>query len=230
MRYRLLLSVLVALLLALPGVPARAEPAAPGGLAAALYAVAVAAPAPVRGVRPWLDQEPAEGRLERLGYIADGIALAAEGPEGDGWPWDSRSLGAAALAVSWHESGRWLRAVHDGTLKGDGGRSHSIFGLMRGPWLEGWPELVGVDREATARSAAAGVRVLVLFAGCARGNKRPTRAALARVLYGYGTGKCSKGQPASWAAGRATTYWSFLGRLPRVPRAPSVAAFPLLAP
>jgi hypothetical protein len=152
--------------------------------------------------------EPYHAHSERLGHVAEGIAIAVDQAVMTGaLPGTERRLwAAAAVATAFHESSL-ARSVHAGERLGDGGRSICFMQINRGNpgsympprskspaifLIEGarvqkidhWRELAGVGREASARCAAAGVLSLVrMRAYCAK--RVPAAELLPATLSAY---------------------------------------------
>lgn len=175
-------------------------------LAAYLTAIAVSLPA------PWYPpDEPVETcaeRLDRVMLIAEAHAIEAELIP-DGWGWDARDLALAGLVVTWHESGRWRLEVHDGSKRGDGGKSVCI-GQIHG----GTEDLVGTSLEATRRCVREVYRHLgTHWRRCLRADRAPEAYALGAVFAGYGTGHSCDPMHDSphlgrgWALSRAEVWW-----------------------
>lgn len=166
-------------------------------LASILLAAAVSLP------QPHADREPAAERAARLDTIAQ--ALAAET--------DDQRLAIAALTKWWWESGRFLREVHSGKLRGDGGKAaclgqlHQTLGwVSRAEWLASQ----GTSLDATRVCARITIRVLTMHSDRCR-LERPWSAHQVAQLYGaYGTGRTCHGR-FRWAQNRAHT-WATLVR------------------
>lgn len=163
--------------------------------AAALLGVALALPDP--WYAPGQAPETPEERSGRVAMIVES-AVAASEPTPAGWPGTSPELAAAVLAVTWHESRRWAVEVHDGTVRGDGGRSCGL-GQTYGRCSN-----VGTSRDATQRHLRDVAELLAWSADRCR-VRSLSRPGVARVLTLYGTGKTCV--PASWSWPRARL-WS----------------------
>lgn len=161
---------------------------------------------------PLYAEEPME-QAERFGTIAAGVERAVELERG-AWPWTAEELGTAVLAVTAAESGKWHPKVHSGKLKGDGGASHCLGGIMRGTgwWTDKeWRGAIGTSYEPTVQCMSLTVRALARHASrCfGRNGAKASAWSLGVVFYAYGTGKGCTRKPPKWALDRAY-FWSRL--------------------
>lgn len=159
--------------------------------------------------------EQGEDQAERFGTIALATESATE-LDAWGWPYSREELATAALAVSWHESGRWAPSVHSGRRKGDNGRSHCLGGIMRGTgWIteDEWKRAVGTGLEPTTVCMRLTTRILARHAGRCFG-RNPGKLdgwKMGVLFYAYGSGKGCTRKPPKWAQSRAWT-WTILER------------------
>ena len=153
-------------------------------LADALLALMLTMPAPHGS------QESTEARAFRLSTIARSIV--DETASNTGWlpSWNHLDRAALVAVVTYHESGRWSRGVHVGSVRGDNGRSICLGQIMSGPWIDAdwWASLAGEGLEATKRC----IRQVTAYLSrsrrrCASG-LGPTAKAAAGTYALYGTG------------------------------------------
>lgn len=167
-------------------------------LKAALLAAAVALP------KPHADSEPPAARLARVENIAEAIADETD---------DSR-LAFAALTKWWWESGRFLRAVHAGELRGDGGKAaclgqlHQTLGWVSRPE---WLASQGTDLDATRVCARITIRVLRMHADRCRLTRPWSEPQVAQLFGAYGTGRTCHGR-FRWAQNRARMWQLLVAR------------------
>lgn len=167
-------------------------------LKAALFAAAVALP------KPHADSEPPAARLARVENIAEAIADETD---------DSR-LAFAALTKWWWESGRFLRAVHAGELRGDGGKAaclgqlHQTLGWVSRPE---WLASQGTDLDATRVCARITIRVLRMHADRCRLTRPWSEPQVAQLFGAYGTGRTCHGR-FRWAQNRARMWQLLVAR------------------
>lgn len=166
-------------------------------LKAALFAAALALP------KPHADSEPPSDRLVRVENIAEAIAAETD---------DSR-LAFAALTKWWWESGRFLRAVHAGELRGDGGKAaclgqlHQTLGWVSRPE---WLASQGTSLDATRVCARITIRVLSMHSDRCRLSQQWSEYQVAQLFGAYGTGRTCHGR-FRWAQNRARM-WARLVR------------------
>lgn len=164
---------------------------------------------------PWNDNsETPQDRLVRIRMIADVVAEQAPVSAAElGWYWSSDDLALAAFTKMWHESGRFRLKVHNGTIRGDNGRS-----VCLGQIMYGGKRLVGTDRDSTKRCITEVMRHLITHQRrCLNEVTKPSPWAIAKVFAGYGTGHSCKENvtmPANnktgrsyWARERSYTWW-----------------------
>lgn len=158
-------------------------------LQAALFAAAVALPG------PHADREPVAERRARVGNIAQAIASET----------DDAPLAFATLTKWWWESGRFLRAVHAGELRGDGGKAaclgqlHQTLGwVSRSEWLASQ----GTDLAATRVCARITIRVLSMHSDRCRLTRPWSEYQVAQLFGAYGSGRTCHGR-FRWAQNRA---------------------------
>lgn len=135
--------------------------------------------------------ETIEQRRERIQMIADVVEMLAPIEKAEfGWVWSSDDLALAAFTKMWYESGRFRLKVHNGTIRGDHGKS-----VCLGQIMYGGNKLVGSDRESTVRCVIEVMRHLVKHQRrCLNEVTPPSAWAIAKVFAGYGTGhSCSEG-------------------------------------
>lgn len=167
-------------------------------LQAALFAAAVALPG------PHADREPVAERRARVGNIAQAIASETDDPR----------MAFAALTKWWWESGRFLRAVHAGELRGDGGKAaclgqlHQTLGWVSRPE---WLASQGTDLDATRVCARITVRVLRMHADRCRIAGPWSEHQVAQIFGAYGTGRTCHGR-FRWAQNRARMWRLLVAR------------------
>jgi len=165
-------------------------------LAPGLLAALLSLPIPRNAAEP-----PAE-RRGRLALVAAELAAAVDLAVMTGrLPGRERRLWAAAAAATLvRESGNVSRAVHSGARLGDGGRSICLMQINRGNpagYLpHPWKRLAGLDRAATRRCVAGGVRSLArMRAWCARrGASDLMGATLSAYMHGSSCLPSSEGR------------------------------------
>lgn len=129
---------------------------------------------------PWYapDKQPeteAE-RAARLGLIAEAIVQETR----------TEWLAWAVLVKTFHESRRWAVEVHEGSARGDGGRS-----ICLGQIWDGGEELAGTDLESTRRCIRTAIRHLAYHARRCK-VRRIDEGTISVIYAGYGTGhSCS---------------------------------------
>lgn len=181
--------VCIAVLLIFMGEHALAQP---HDLAAKLQAEAHRLPAP--WYAPGKAPETTGERHYRLAVIA--YAAAAEATPPDRLPpsWRAEHLAWAAFVIAYWEGSRFALEVHDGSKRGDRGRSVCLGQVQTSGLVppDEWAALPGTELEATRRCFAAIVRVFVAhLCRCAKGEP-PSFDVVTRAMAGYGTGySCS---------------------------------------
>lgn len=175
-------------------------------LAAKLLTVALALPA------PWYPPErPPETGLERalrIQRLTEALVLEAKNPPAC-WRWSTADLAWAGLVITWWESGRWRVEVHDGTRRGDAGRSVCLAQIH-----DGGEELVGTDLASTRRCIRTAYEHLARHARrCLPKDAEPSPWHMAAVFTGFGTGhSCDPAHDSphlgsNWALERARQWW-----------------------
>lgn len=156
---------------------------------------------------PWNAEEVGQPREERIQMIVDVIVTQSHISVNDGWYWSVEDLAWATLTKTWYESGRWRKAVHDGRMRGDKGKS-----VCLGQIMNGHKRLVGTDRESTQRCIAEVMRHLIIHQNrCLNEHSRPSVWSMAKVFSGYGTGHSCSAEHKNkagelWALQRANTW------------------------
>jgi hypothetical protein len=183
-------------------------------LTAWLFAALAALPTPTTREHPI-------ARGTRLAYVAAALGHAVDVAVMTGAlpGHERRQWAAAALATAIRESGQLHLTVHEGSRRGDLGRSICFMQInwgnrdtarlassyvARGRGSSAWAELAGVGREATRRCAMAGVLTLArLRARCARLGV-PGRELLTATLSAYMHGSSCAPRPEGIARARLT--------------------------
>jgi len=176
------------------------------GIGAAVLWAALALPHPVCSHGAC---ESGSERFGRLVTIATAIELETEGA--DEWlsGWTRQDWAAAALVKTWAESGRFDRRVHEGSRRGDAGRSWCL-----GQVMGGGKRLAGIGLEPTRACYRETLRILLLHA-CRCRVGPASQTAVARTFGGYGTGYSCSVLP--WAGRRAWMWQRVRGSLSLVP-------------
>jgi hypothetical protein len=156
-----------------------------------LLAAALALPLP--WYPPGRSPETDDARRDRIALIVESAVAAADVGHPD-WPGDDNSLAAAVLAKTWHESRRWAVEVHDGTVRGDRGRSCGLGQVWGGC------SAVGTSLAATRAHLHDVARILAHSARQCR-VRRIDERTIARVFAMYGTGRTCV--PGAWVIPRA---------------------------
>jgi len=139
---------------------------------------------------PWGATETPQERGARLDTIAEAIIQETK-PQGQWLPsWTHRDRAALALVLTYHESGRWRRDVHDGTKRGDHGRSVCLGQIMSGRWIDRalWRSLPGVSLAATRNCIRTTLHYLSRARRMCASGEGPSAAAAAKTFTMYGTG------------------------------------------
>lgn len=187
---------------------------------AALVVIAMALPKPY--YPPGKNPETREQYEARVEIVIEAVSLEAplaRGPEGEEWLWPTEDLISGAFIKMWSESRRLSLEVHNGTRKGDNGKSVCLGQIMYGS-----KKLVGTDLAATRRCTAKVMQIMIQHQHrCLRGKARsnPSPTSMARIYSGYGTGySCSPnvhyvrhGKRYYWARDRAWMWWRVRNKL-----------------
>jgi hypothetical protein len=155
-----------------------------------VLAVILAFPRPV--TPPAYDPEPPSDYEARAVIIAEAVARVA----------GSRSEAAAVLVV-WEAESRFLLQIHDGTIKGDGGRATCMGSIH--PHVPDWGALAGTDSDSTERCATRTAQHLRWGLGMCGAREIDHVAAMAAAFEYYARGHChapgaeSKRRARQWA-------------------------------
>jgi hypothetical protein len=156
---------------------------------------------------PWeapATAEPPAERVARLETIATSIGVVAE-ESALGWRWGRRELAAALIAVTYPESHRYSRDVHDGRRRGDHEKAACLGQVHQQRMIsrEEWKASMGTDIEATTLCMRLVARVLGSTSRCVRRGRELDAVQVARLFASYGTGRtCNPTLPFARSRGR----------------------------